>query len=174
MTIHFLSGRMTAADFRACRELLDASAPGTAFATLLRRKLREAAPVRDEDIDPLVVTINSRIEYRIDDEPPQKRVLVRCDFRNGLVGLTLPVTTLPGLALLGLREGQSFAFEEDGRDRMISVLRVHYQPQAARRGRGPNAHAPSPQAEVVDLSLVRRAHDAAARELRPADRRRKT
>ncbi len=151
MTIHFLGGRMAASDFRTCNRLLTSALPGSPFETLLRRKLQGISPVDDRDVDPLVATINSRIEYCVDDGPSQKRILVRCGFRNGLVGLTLPITTPRGMALLGLREGQSFDFQEGGAERTIVVHRVHYQPQAARGGWRRAPHQ-APSADVIHLA----------------------
>jgi len=174
MTIYFLSGRMAAADFRACQALLESCEPGSPLRRLLHRKLHATRPVEDGDVDPLVVTLNSRVEFRVDDEAPQTRILVRCGFRNGLVGLTLPVTAPRGMALLGLREGQSFEFEEGGRDRVVTVLRVLYQPQAARSRSGPDASVQAPAAEVIDLARHRDGSAAVARIGRSAGRRRGT
>ena len=172
MTIHVLGGRMAVADYRACRALLENCVPGSPLERLIHRKLLEAAPRDDRDVDPAVVTINSRVEYQVGGEAPQKRILVRCAFRNGLVGLTLPISTPRGMALLGLRTGQSFAFEEGGRERVITVLRVHYQPQAARQRPGIGARLQAAPGEVIDLARIREA--AAPADRRPGDRRRGT
>lgn len=171
MTVYFLGGRMAAADMRACCALLEAAEPGSPFERLLRRKLHGVAPAADGGVDPLVVTINSRVEFRVDDEVPQTRILVRNRFQHGLVGLTLPITTPRGMALLGLREGQSFAFEEGGRVRTITVCRIAYQPQAARSGRRPDAAAQASQAEIVSLEEVRAGKAPVSRKGRSSDRR---
>lgn len=173
MTVHFIGSRMAAADFQACDALLRSTARGSPFETLLRRKLSGVSPVADGDVDPLAVTINSRVEFQIDDEAPQMRILVRNGFRNGLVGLTLPITTPRGMALLGLRPGQSFEFEESGRPRVITVLRVPYQPQAARRRRRPDAATPHSNAEIVSLDRIR-ARNSSIRDEQPSHRSRAT
>lgn len=103
------------------------------MAPLLRRKLSRAAVMFRDDIPATVVTLNSRVTFRVDDNPAETRVLAHDEIR-GLVGLTIPLTNRRGLALLGLSEGQSIALEKpDGRTETITVLQVAYQPEAARR-----------------------------------------
>lgn len=161
MTTHFLGCQMTARDFRICRAMLETYAdPGLASLRLLRGKMGSAAIVPDDDVDPLVATLNSRVEFQVDDEAPQLRILVASEFRNGLVGLTLPVSTPRGMALLGLRQGQACAFDEGGRMRKLIVRRIAYQPQAARSGRsvsGSQPAAPRRQGEIINFMRMREA-----------------
>lgn len=168
MTIHFPGSQMAAEDFRACQVLLETLVEtDSPFARLLRQKLSSARAVPDDGIDPLVVTFNSRVEFQVNDEAPETRILVRREFCNGLVGLTLPVTTPRGIALLGLRQGQSCAFEEGGRMRAIAVRRVAYQPQAARSGCSPQASPrQSRQAEIIDFAQARVTRSACAWSIR--------
>lgn len=174
MTVIVLGSRMAAADFQLCAVLLKQAARGSPFEKLLRLKLRGASPVADADLDPLVVTINSRVEFQIDDEPPETRILVRNEFRNGLVGLTQPVTTPRGIALLGLRAGQSARFSEGGKSRTITVRRLAYQPQAARAGRVLRRTGLQSKAEIVNLEQIRERSVLAACEGRSSDRKRGT
>jgi regulator of nucleoside diphosphate kinase len=155
MTIHVLGSQMAAGDFRTCEVLLKSAEPGSQFERLLRRKIDGSRPVDDEQLDPLVVTTNSRVEFQIDDESPQTRILVGSQFHNGLVGLTLPITVVRGLVLLGLRQGQMALFEERGRVRTAKVRRVAFQPQAARFGRRPEESRQVSQAEMIDLGQIR-------------------
>jgi regulator of nucleoside diphosphate kinase len=165
---------MAAADFHICEALLKQATPGSPLEKLLRRKLRGISPVADSDVDPLVVTVNSRVEFQIDDEAPETRILVRNQFRNGLVGLTLPITAPRGMALLGLRAGQSVQFDEGGRSRTITVRRVAYQPQAARFGHARRQVGFHSKAEIVNLERIRERNVLAARDGCPCDRKRGT
>lgn len=134
MTTHFLGCQLTVRDFQICQTLLDTLAgPDSPSARLLRSKLDTATIVSDGDVDPLVVTLNSRVEFQVDDEAPQMRILVKCEFRNGLVGMTHPISTPRGIALLGLREGQACSFDEGGRMRRFSCAASPISP--SRRAR---------------------------------------
>ena len=166
MTTHFFGCQITAKDFHICRTMLETLAdPGSPSARLLRSKLDTATIVSDDDVDPLVVTLNSRIEFQVDDEAPQMRIVVKSEFRNGLVGMTLPISTPRGMALLGLRQEQACTFDEGGRMRNLIVRRIAYQPQAARSGRsvsGSNPDAPLHQGKIINFMRVREARIARA------------
>jgi regulator of nucleoside diphosphate kinase len=71
------------------------------FTRLLREKVVMASVALFDGIDPRAATINSRVEYSIDGGPPCKRILVYGG-ENAYPGMTLPITTMRGLALLGL------------------------------------------------------------------------
>lgn len=159
MTIGFIGFRITLRDMAICRGVLaNLAAKSSALAAVLREKLDRATAVHDDDIDPLTVTLNSRVDFAIDGEAPQRRILVGSTFRNGLVGLTLPLATPRGVALLGLRQGQSATFDEAGRSHRIAVTRLFYQPEAAQRGHAPPPRAPSDgPAIVLDLAGARQA-----------------
>lgn len=157
MTTYLAGCPMTATDMRICEALRDElSGTGSALLPLLEDKIDSAVLVADDRIDPRVVTLNSRVLFGVDDEPPQTRILVRSAFRHGLIGLTLPITVPRGLALLGLRRGQRYAFSEHGTTRTIGVEDVPFQPQARRfmRDVEPARDAPAP---IVDLEAVRNA-----------------
>ncbi|TKT80241.1 GreA/GreB family elongation factor [Aquamicrobium sp. LC103] len=98
----------------------------------LRHKLDAATVMLRDDIPDDAVTMNSRVAYRIDDEPVETRILIHDEVR-GLVGMTLPLTSQRGLAMLGLRAGQSVVLEmPSGVKESLTVLEVLYQPEAAR------------------------------------------
>lgn len=109
----------------------------TAVARLLRRKLAAARVRFHDDIDPRVATINSRIEFRVGRGNVETRVLTHGG-ENALPDSALPISTLHGLALLGLAEGDTIAVESaDGRTEVLGVVRVAHQPEAARLKRKP-------------------------------------
>ena len=161
MTTGFIGCRVTFRDFAVCRAALCALAhAGSPLAATLRDKLARAILVGDHEIDPLTVTLNSRVEFTLDDGAPQTRILVGSTFRNGLVGLTLPVATPRGVALLGLRRGQTAAFEEGGVPHRIAVVGLLYQPEAARWGHAPPPPPQAPPADILDLARARQARAA--------------
>ena len=158
MNDHDPGCRLTATDYATCRTLTQRlESAASPLAPLLRAKLAGATVVADDRIDPAVATLNSRVEFRVDDAPLQTRILVGCQFRNGLVGLTLPVSTPYGLALLGLRQGRTVLLDRDGERCSLFLNRIVYQPQAARQGRAPGAPrmAEGRSADIIDLAQMR-------------------
>ncbi|TGT71956.1 MULTISPECIES: nucleoside-diphosphate kinase [unclassified Mesorhizobium] len=115
------------------------------FWAILQRKISTAVVMFREDIPPNVVTLNSRVAYRVNDGPAETRIIAH-DQMRGLVGMLLPITNLRGLALLGLAEGESISIPTaDGRLETLTVLEVVYQPEAARRERLKLAGASEPR-----------------------------
>lgn len=105
------------------------------FWAILQRKISSAVVMFRDDIPANVVTLNSRVAYRVNDGPAETRIIAH-DQMRGLVGMLLPITNLRGLALLGLAEGQSISIPTaDGRAETLTVHEVVYQPEAARRER---------------------------------------
>ena len=100
---------------------------------VIRQKLAGAKVFFRDEIDARVVTLNTRVAFRVNDGPPETRVVVQKDV--GLFpGLILPITALRGVALLGLQEGQSIVVRQpDGLSETIRVEHVEYQPEAAMR-----------------------------------------
>jgi regulator of nucleoside diphosphate kinase len=129
-----LQCRLTTKDYAILETMLERCAePNGPYAYLLRRKLSGAGIWLSADIPPDVVTINTRATFRANDEPAQTRIVAQAPI-HGLVGLLLPITTLRGLALLGLSKGENIAFDEgDGSDTVLTVTKVAYQPEAAQR-----------------------------------------
>ncbi len=129
-----LQCRLTTKDYAILETMLERCAePNGPYASLLRRKLSGAGIWLNADIPPDAVTINTRVTFRANDGQAQTRIVAQAPI-HGLVGLLLPVTTLRGLALLGLSKGESITFDEgDGTDTVLTVTKVAYQPEAAQR-----------------------------------------
>lgn len=125
------------------------------FTRLLRQKVAMASVVLFDGVDPRAATINSRVEYSIDGDRPYKRILVYGG-ENAYPGMTLPISTIRGLALLGLvAPGSVICDDEDGRTEQIRLLRVLYQPEAwrwsARERGGSVGAAPRRACDIVLL-----------------------
>src|SRR5690606_34061925 len=82
------------------------------MAPLLRRKIDSATVVFSDDVPPDVATLNSRVNFSVDGRS-DSRILAQ-GVAGGSVGLYLPITSLRGLALLGLAEGQTFSLRTSG------------------------------------------------------------
>jgi regulator of nucleoside diphosphate kinase len=122
---------VTTTDYAILRNVLttmpDQSA---AIAAAMREKLANATIVPREKIDPGVVTLNSRVLFRVGNGSINSRVVVHDDNRR-VEGLTIPVTVPLGLALLGLAEGQECTLRGAGRDaEKLQIVEVAYQPEA--------------------------------------------
>lgn len=121
---------LTSKDYAELEALL--SAPQDVFSgagMFIRRKLRSAILVFPADIDADVVTLGSRVRYRVDGGPAQEHVIVA---RSGDAarGPALALDCARAIALLGARVGQTLdvpraggGFEE------IFVEAVPYQPE---------------------------------------------
>lgn len=105
---------------------------GDPILPLIRDKLSSAGVVFPEDIDPRIVTLNSRVVFRVNHGPPDTRVVVHTR-ENTLVGVTIPIMIPRGLALLGMAEGQHATIHGPDHPDLIVVDEVAFQPEAARR-----------------------------------------
>lgn len=106
-------------------------APGgdTYLAAILDRKLKIARLLPERGIGPDLVTMNSRVLFRVDQMASAARVVVGGE-ADGMVGATIPITTARGLALLGLSVGQQEIVERrDGKCETLLVEAVLYQPE---------------------------------------------
>ncbi|WP_173932976.1 hypothetical protein [Chelativorans sp. Marseille-P2723] len=98
-----------------------------AFLRLLRQKL-ESAAIQD-DIGADVATINSVVDFSVDARTNERRTLTYEGGDAG-TGVTLPITTLWGLALFGLTAGKEIAIERhDGTREKIRLNAVFFQPE---------------------------------------------
>lgn len=149
---------LTAKDFSILEVMLERRRGfGDAIVPALERKLAEARIVLVDDVDPGVATLNSRVLYRVGDQPAETRTLIQQEVR-GMVGLGLPLTTPLGLALLGLSEGEAAVFEgRGGKPQRVVLDKVLYQPEAARRTR--QAPAKAVERQRPALVLVHSAGD---------------
>ncbi|GGB05900.1 hypothetical protein GCM10011491_37480 [Brucella endophytica] len=128
--------QLTTKDFSILEVLLERDAHhDEAFLRLLRQKLSVATILFQDDIWPDVATINSRVGFTVDGNRTDNRILAYGD--DGAVpGLTLPVTTIRGLALLGLTAGETIVIERsDGGSEEVRLDKVCHQPQANRKDR---------------------------------------
>jgi regulator of nucleoside diphosphate kinase len=131
-------------------------------AEILRRKLSRAMLMFREDIAPEVVTLSSRVRFRVDDAPAETRIITPEEMR-GLVGQSLPISHPRALALIGLAEGQSMTIPRaDGGSETLTVVHVVYQPEAARRERLGAALSTEVNPSRPVSRVLRLVHDADA------------
>lgn len=139
--------QLIAKDHVYLESLLHAQQWDANFSQLLRRKLEDAEVVLPELLDPRTSTIDSKITFSVGGGSSEHRVLVRNEKTTG-PGLPLPVTTLRGLALLGLRAGDIFALKTPSG--IIEPLRLeavsHPTPWESRRRPSPDNDDPGPRA----------------------------
>ncbi|MEQ1955631.1 nucleoside-diphosphate kinase [Mesorhizobium sp. CN2-181] len=146
---------LTTKDFTILEVMFDRGlAPTDAMTALLRRKLQAATVVFRDDIPPYVATLSSRISFSVDAGAPDSRILSH-DRMNAPTGLFLPITTIRGLALLGLSEGQAIGVPNDeGTDKLILLEQVLYQPEAARREKDAIAGRATPEMRRASLRVI--------------------
>ncbi|MDN0081984.1 nucleoside diphosphate kinase regulator [Crenobacter sp. SG2305] len=98
----------------------------------LERELERAEIVEPDSMPADVVTMNSRVLV-CDATSGEERELTlvyprEADFEQGRLSILAPV----GSALLGLSIGQSIVWPlPDGKETRLTVLAIHYQPEAA-------------------------------------------
>jgi len=136
---------MTARDYFILKSLRDRCCEaGDPVHRLLSAKLVSAGVLRGDEVPGDLVTLESRVAYRVGDGPEETRAIVQ-DERRNLVGLTLPLTNTRALAMLGLRVGESVAATtSEGDPEMVTVTRLLYQPEAAQRRPQEAQSAPRP------------------------------
>lgn len=146
---------LTTKDFSILKAMLERRiASGDVILPLLRRKLAEAAVVQAGAVKAGVVTLNSRVVFRVNGGEAETRTLVQQENR-GLVGLNLPITTPRGLSMLGMSEGQTAAIERPaGGEETILIEKIVYQPEAARRQVAERMHVSGEPAKRPALRLV--------------------
>lgn len=147
--------QLTTKDLTILEHMLHKAAPADeVFARVLRHKLSTAQIVFRDDVDADIATINSRIDYSIDGGPIQTRTLVH-GADAVFPGMTLRISTLRGLTLLGMAEGDSCLLPEiDGKQEVVKLQRIAYQPETALRQRKAAAMATASaraQSSVVEL-----------------------
>ena len=103
------------------------------LAPILKSKIESAIVMFRDDVPDDVATMSSRVTFSVNGRDPDTRVISH-DGMTPMIGLFLPVTTLRGLALLGLAEGEHFILvNSDGVEERILLEKVNYQPESARR-----------------------------------------
>lgn len=125
---------LTKEDFDILRRMLEEHQDhDEAMTSLLRQKLETAQVVCKADMPDNVVTIDSRISFRLGNGMPETRIISR-DRSGGSVSYFLPITTMRGLALLGLAEGQTAAISRNSSlVEILQVTAIHYQPERTER-----------------------------------------
>lgn len=126
MPVEPISCKLTANDMAILETILerlpDASDP---LAVLLRAKLTVADVYSSGEIPPDVVTINSRVTYRLEGYSPHTVVIVQAELPSEAVPHALSIHDPLGLALLGLSEGDAAAvMTDDGWPRTVIVEKV--------------------------------------------------
>lgn len=160
--------QLTSKDFAILETMCERMDAGNAaFAALLRQKLKTAKVVFRDEIPAGVVTLNSRVTYRVDGQPAATYLVVQGtseDMPDGVLSIHTP----HGLALLGLSEGQSIAVEHPGQRReILFVEQVSFQPESDLRRReymptiSPVVSGVGSSAQVVSLRAFRRAQPPA-------------
>ena len=129
--------QFTAKDFSILETMLERCRERDGqLAALLRRKLKAATVVFRDDIPANVVTLNSRIVYRVGNEALGPHVIVQGEGQDFSDYDALSIHTPRGLGLLGLAEGQSITIDlgGDGAE-TLTVERLVFQPEADLRER---------------------------------------
>lgn len=121
------------------------------FATLLREKLNHATVYFRDDIPGDVVTLNSRVTYRLNGQIKGPHLVVQCQGED-LPDYAVSIHTLCGLSLLGLAEGEKTAIEDNGKRQTILIEAVEFQPEANLRLREQDAAFSRAQRQAVDPS----------------------
>ena len=97
---------LTAKDFSILEQMLHSGTGSEQTNGLVRRKLDDARIVFGSDIDPEIVTLDSRVRYRINGNAPEERTLI-VDSNQEVRGMTIQLGTLRGVAMLGMAAGEA-------------------------------------------------------------------
>ena len=163
---------LTAKDYSILEAMLERRASQDLLRQILQSKLSTAHVVFREDIPADIVTLNSRVRYRVNGAPAETRLICQDEIR-GTVGSVLPVTQPRGLALLGLAEGETYRLPGSALEEVaVHVLEVLYQPEAAMRESARlSGQRVAPRLRLVHSvdDLVRPAFPASARVRREHD-----
>ena len=125
------------------------------LASILTRKIASAIVVFRDDVPEDVATMSSRVTFSVDGRDPDTRVISH-DPMASTTGMFLPITTLRGLALLGLAEGDQFVFtNSDGVAERVVLEKVHYQPEATRRDKEAMSRLAGKTPDKPALRLIR-------------------
>jgi regulator of nucleoside diphosphate kinase len=151
---------LTTKDFTILEVMQDRCRGDDPLSMILKRKIDTALVVFRDDVPGDVATLSSRVTFSMDGRDPDTRVLSP-ERMTSPVGMFLPITTLRGLSLLGLSEGQDFVLTDpEGLEERIILEKVQYQPEAARREKETAAGRTVPARRKPLLKLIRGAfHD---------------
>jgi regulator of nucleoside diphosphate kinase len=135
--------QLTIRDFTILETLLRKKAD-PAFLRLLRLKLSTATFVNDSDPAPDVARIGSRVDFAIDDLLVDSRIIGLEDKAQSL--LSLSITTMRGLALLGLKTGDTIIVEAPAGG--TEKLKLHKIYRRADKGEGHGTTYPSARTDA--------------------------
>lgn len=97
--------------------------------TLLGMKLAKAVVVEPEEIEPDVITLGSRVLFCVNGGKPREQLLV-IGSEPRLDGSDLPVWTVRGVSLIGMRAGESVSVPTSTVPEILTVEMVLFQPEA--------------------------------------------
>lgn len=126
--------QLTARDFAVLQNLVSSRRLGNArIQQQLCDKLATAAVLAPDEIPPQVVTLDSRVCFRLDGRSLETRIVSVSD-ENHPLGAVLSVATPLGLGLLGRRYGDKVTVHGmEGQEATAEIVAVIYQPEAAER-----------------------------------------
>lgn len=126
---------LTAKDFTLLENLVhNWGEPFSGADGYIRRKLASAKVVFPNDVPTDVVTLNSRVRFRVGAALPEERTIVGGP-SEAAYGVTLPLASSRGLALIGAAAGQTVeALLPNGTVETLLIEAVPYQPEQARPG----------------------------------------
>lgn len=124
---------ITKADMTRLRNLIEAQTGSRDDLTRLRSELDHARVVEPEEIPGDVITMNSKARLRdLDDQEEMTFTLVfpeHASIDHDRISVVAPI----GTAMLGQREGDEFEWEVPAGRVRLKVIKVLYQPEAARQ-----------------------------------------
>lgn len=124
---------LTSRDFALLENLVhNWGEPFAGAGEFIRRKLRVATLVFPTDVPTNVVTLNSRVRFRVGNAQPEEWTIVggpsEADF-----GMTLPLASPRGLALIGAAVGQTVeARLRDCSTELLLIEALPYRPEQRR------------------------------------------
>lgn len=117
-------------DAAVLRRLLDETTLIDRAKALIREKLASARLVDAANLPGNVATINSRVTFQVGNDVPTTAYLVDTGQPIRLVQELIPLRSLVGLAILGLREGDLAVLEaHQNPGATLTLKRVLHQPQ---------------------------------------------
>jgi regulator of nucleoside diphosphate kinase len=129
--------QLTRRDFGRLDHLtaMQASSESLRVVDFLVRELSRAQVVDADQIGADVVTMYSEVLCRDEESGRERTVTLVFPREHAVHDAALSILTPLGVALIGLKEGQSISFETaDGRSRRVKVIRVLSQPASISRG----------------------------------------
>lgn len=128
--------KITPRDLGILETMADRGIGGSEMLTgAIRRKLQLAQIVFADDLPANVVTLGTRVAFRIDEQPAQEGTLVTVEqYVPGQDHVS--IASLRGVAMLGLAEGNCLEVELEEGTETLAIIQVLSQPEAERKNRG--------------------------------------